>query len=78
MLIWVAVVEKGWANSSKCRNVKKIGNKIVKILTKLKRQNLFKFQIKNLSRFMKIWNTSSRKELNFLNINTKVTFTKLK
>ena len=76
LLVLVNIVEKDEVTSSKYKNIKKSGNKMVKILIRLKSLILFKFRSRNLFRFKKIQNTSAIRESHFLILNTKVVFTK--
>ena len=60
MLVLVNVVEKNEFLSNKFKNIKKSGNKIVKILAKSRSENLSKFK-----NFIKIQIISIKKNLIF-------------
>ena len=65
----------------KYKSIKKSRNKTIKILAKLKNWNLPKSKFRNLLRskiFIKFQNISTSKQLNFLILNTKVVFNKLR
>ena len=78
MLALINTIKKDGVISNKYKSIRKTGNKIVKILTKSKSQNLSKFRFKILFRLKKIQNTSTMEDSNSLTPNTKVVFTKLK
>ena len=52
-------VEKNRVGGNECKSIKKSGNKIVKILAKLKSWNLPKFKSRNLFKSKKIWIAST-------------------
>ena len=54
LLILVDIIKKHGLNYGKCKNIKKSGNKMVKILSKLKGQILPDFKSKNLFSFKKV------------------------
>ena len=75
------MAKKNRDNSSKYKSIRKSRNKIVKILAKSKIWNLLKLRSRNLSKFknsIKIQNDSIIRIANFLTLNAKVTFVKLK
>ena len=60
------MVEKDLISNSKYKNIRKSGNKMVKILIKLKIRNLSKFRFENLSKSKKIRITGAIRKPNFL------------
>ena len=54
MLVLVHIVNKDKINIFKCKNIKKIKNKIVEISANSKSWNLPKFQSRNLSKSKKL------------------------
>ena len=77
LLSSINIVKKNDGDKNECKYVTKNRNKIVKILTKLKYQDLPIFRSKNLSKFKKVQTSSNTRELNFLIPNTKVIFIQL-
>ena len=78
MLVLVNISEEDGINNSKYKNGRKSRNKINKILVKFKNRNLSKSRSRKLFTSKKIQNTSTIKKPNFLTLNTKVVFTKLR
>ena len=78
LLALIDAFEEDKISNSQYKNVRKSENIIVKILNKLKSQNLLKFRFKNLFKYknlIKVHNASAIREFNFLSLNNRVTFT---
>ena len=65
-------------NDSRYKSGRKSRNKIVKILTKLKSRNFYKFKFQSLSKTKKVQQVSIIEESNFWISDTIVAFTKLR
>ena len=78
MLVFINIVKEDKIDNNEYKSIKKIRNKMVKILAKLKSLNLSKSRSKNLFRFKKVQNIGTIREFNFLTPNTRVGFTKLR
>ena len=81
MLILVDIFEEDRVDSSKNKNVKKSGNRLIKILAKLKNRKLLMFRSKNLFKSKNLTQVqiiSSIKKLNFLIPNAKAVFIELR
>ena len=72
------MIEEDEVNSTKCKSIRKKRNKIVEILTKSKIRNLSNFRFRDLFNFKKIQSAIAIKKPNFLTIDTKIIFIKLK
>ena len=77
----INIVKRDKVNSSEYKNIRKSGNKIIKILTKSKSRNLSKSRSENLFKsknLIKVQNTNSIKKFDFFIFNIKIVFIKLR
>ena len=78
LLASVNIIEENKISISEYKSVKKSGNKMVEILAKLKSWTLPKFRLKNLSKSKQVQSTYTIEEHNFLTLDTRKVFTKLR
>ena len=78
MLVSVDTVEKDKVDNNTCKNIRKSRNKTIKLLAKLKSQNLPKFKSENLFKLNKFQSISITKKSKFLTSRVRIIFIELR
>ena len=78
VLISVDIINEDEINGNKHKSIIKCGNQMVEILAKLKSWNLPISKSENLFKGKKVQNVDIIKKSNFLTLNNKTVFTKLR